>query len=114
MNPRRFYSMIGFSNDCPKKVITSSSFSLHECDHFNDNSTACSIRDTNCHEDREAELKRKSDEETNIVDQGVVAESIVSRSEPANIGERYEENAKEDGETKGGAIINTKDEGSTE
>ena len=67
----------------------------------------------NCHEDREAEFKRKSDEENDIVYKGVVAISIVSRSEPADVGERYEENAIEDGETKGGAIINTKDEGST-
>jgi len=54
-------------------------------------------------------LTREGKEEDDEVNQRVIAKSIVSRSEPADVGERYEEKAVEDRETKGGAIIYTED-----
>ena len=55
----------------------------------------------------------ESNEENYVIDEGVVTECIVSRSKPADVREWDEENAIEDGESKGGPVINAKNESSS-
>jgi len=101
-------------DDCSNEIISCTCLSLPKCNKSNDNTTATSVGDANSHENGETELTRESDEENDVVEEGIVAECIVCRSEPANIGEGDEENAVKDGKTKSSwLLINTKDQSSS-
>ena len=95
------------------EIISCPRFSLPKWNKSNHNTTATSVGDANSHEDWEAELTRESDEEDDVVEERIITECIVSRSEPANVGEGDKEDEIKDGKTKSSSLINTKDQSSS-
>jgi len=105
----------GDENDETHKVIATRRVLVLEGHDGGDQTTAAGAVDAESHEAGEDELTEEDEEEDHKVERGVRTERLVCRPEPAEVGERDEEDGVDQGQTERRAVrvVSAKEEAGT-